>query len=177
MKLERVERLNLGIGAGAVAASLALATPHFAASLAAGAFLEAVNFGALYRGAERFFAGEFAGAGPWVGLFGIRFIMLGIGIFVTISAGAHPAALLIGLSLAMPAVVIDAWLHRPEIIPADMLPAIDADDPSWDRYSVWLADEAPLREDSSEPGAETTEHSRESEVRNDEEHENAEEAR
>ena len=41
MKLElaRVERLNLGLSAGAVAASLALETPHFATSLAAGALL------------------------------------------------------------------------------------------------------------------------------------------
>jgi hypothetical protein len=160
MKLERVEKLNLGIGAGAVAASFALATPHFAASLAVGALLEAMNFGALYRGAERFFVGEFAGAGPWVGLFGLRFIMLGVGIFVTMSAGAHPAALLIGLSLAMPAVVIDAWANRPAIVPPEMLPMVDSDDPSWDRYSVLRADEVPLPEGADDLHREEEEETR-----------------
>ena len=40
MALARVEQLNLGLSAGAVAASYMLVTPHFASSLAAGAFLE-----------------------------------------------------------------------------------------------------------------------------------------
>jgi len=150
MKIERVERLNLGLSAGAVAASFVLATPHFAASLAAGAFLEAINFGALHRGAERFFAGEFSGAGPWVGLFATRFLLLAVGIFVVLSAGAHPVALLIGLSIAMPAVLIDAWLRRPPVLDPETLPALDPDDPSWDRYSIWqMAEVAPQSDDDA----------------------------
>ncbi len=141
MKLERVERLNLGLSAGAVAASFALATPHFATSLAIGAALEAMNFGSLHRGAKHFFAGEFAGGGPWVALFSIRFVLLAIAIFVTIRMGVHPVALTVGLSIAMPAVLIDAWLHRPEIVPPETLPSLEADDPSWDTYSVWRAAE------------------------------------
>jgi hypothetical protein len=147
MKLERVERLNLGLSAGAVVASFALTTPHFATSLAVGAFLEAVNFGAMYRGAERFFAGEFSGAGPWVGLFATRFLLLAVGLFVVLSAGAHPVALLIGLSIAMPAVLIDAWLRRPPVLDAEQLPALDPDDPSWDQYSIWQAGEVTPRRD------------------------------
>ncbi|MBW2230395.1 MAG: hypothetical protein JRG92_17010 [Deltaproteobacteria bacterium] len=150
MKLERVEKLNLGLSASAVAASFALATPHFATSLALGAFLEAINFGALYRGAERFFAGEFSGAGPWVGLFATRFVLLAVGIFVTLSAGAHPVALLIGLSMAMPAVLIDAIRRRPPVLDPETLPAQGPDDPSWDRYSIWQAGEvAPQRDDDA----------------------------
>jgi hypothetical protein len=150
MKLERVEKLNLGLSASAVAASFALATPHFATSLALGAFLEAINFGALYRGAERFFAGEFSGAGPWVGLFATRFVLLAVGIFVTLSAGAHPVALLIGLSIAMPAVLIDAFRRRPPVLDPETLPAQGPDDPSWDRYSIWQAGEvAPRRDDDA----------------------------
>ncbi len=145
MKLERVERLNLGLSAGAVAASFAFATPHFATSLAIGAAIEAMNFGSLYRGARHFFAGEFGGAGPWVGLFGLRFVLLGAAIFITISSGVHPIALTVGLSIAMPAVLIDAWLHRPEIVAPETLPSLDADDPSWDAYSVWRAAETPQR--------------------------------
>ena len=75
MKLERVERLNLGLSAGAVAASFAIATPHFATSLALGAFLEAMNFGAMHRGAQRFFAGEISPApDPGSRLFATRFL-------------------------------------------------------------------------------------------------------
>ncbi len=141
MGLARVERLNLGLSAGAVAASFALATPHFALSLAVGAAMEAVNFGSLYRASERFFAGEFSGSGPWVGLFAVRFVLLAVGIALVLSAGAHPIALVIGLSVAMPAVLIDAWIHRPPILPADEVPPPDPDDPSWDSYSVWRAGE------------------------------------
>ncbi len=148
MKLERVERLNLGLSAGVVAASFALATPHFATSLAVGAALEAVNFGTLYRGAQRFFGGEIAGAGPWVALFGLRFVLLGAGIFLIMGAGADPVALVIGLSVAMPAVLIDAWLNRPALIAPETLPALAPDDERWDSFSVWRASEVDAVEDS-----------------------------
>jgi len=141
MRLARVERLNLGLSAGAVAASFAFATPHFAASVAVGAALEAINFGSLYRAAERFFAGEISGGGPWVAVFAMRFVLLGLGILLVLAAGAHPIALVIGLSIAMPAAVIDAWIHRPPIVPPETLPHLGPDDPSWDNYSVWRAGE------------------------------------
>jgi hypothetical protein len=155
MKLERVERLNLGLSAGAVAASFALATPHFATSLAVGALLEAVNFGSMYRGARHFFAGEFGGAGPWVALFATRFVLLAVGIFFTISAGAHPVALVIGLSIAMPAVLIDSWIHRPAVVDHAALPMLAPDDPSWDRYSVWRAAEVERPVEADQLGEET----------------------
>jgi len=141
MRLERVERVNLGLSAGAVAASFALATPHFASSLAAGALLEALNLGALYRGAVRFFAGEIGGAGPWLGLYATRFTLLAVGILLVLRAGAHPVALVVGLSLSMPAVLIDAWLHRPPRLEHELRPPPAPDDPSWERFSVWRARE------------------------------------
>ena len=55
LDLARVERLNLGLSAGAVAASFALVTPHCAGSLDAGAVLEALNLGAIHRGARKVF--------------------------------------------------------------------------------------------------------------------------
>ena len=123
MKLElaKVEQWNLGLSAGAVAASYALATPHFAASLAAGAFLEAINLGAIHRAAQRLFAGGMMSAG-WVGGLSLRFIILGTAIYFTMRAGANPIALLIGLSIAMPATLIDAWLNRPPIVDPATLP-------------------------------------------------------
>lgn len=157
MKLElaRVEQVNLGLSAGAVAASFALVTPHFATSLAAGAFLEAINLGAIHRGARRLFSGESTDTRGWVGVFSMRFLLLAVAIFVTMQAGAHPVALLVGLSLAMPATVVDAWIHRPPIIDPSTLPTFleeedledlpgahagkeqgdDADD--WASYSIW----------------------------------------
>jgi len=150
MKLERVERLNLGLSAGAIAASYALSTPHFATSVALGACLEAVNFGAMLRGARHFFAGNIQGAGPWVGGFTARFLLLAIGIFAFLRLGADPAALLIGLSIAMPAVLLDAWIHRPEPVDPTQLPALDPDDEAWDRWSVWRVAELAPREDADE---------------------------
>ncbi|HPG24526.1 MAG: hypothetical protein H6748_07865 [Spirochaetaceae bacterium] len=149
MKLElaRVERLNLGLSAGAVAASLALETPHFATSLAAGALLEAINLGAIHRGAKRFFSGEIAGARGWIGVFSLRFLVLATAIFLTMHAGANPAALLIGLSIVMPATLIDAWLNRPPVVDPATLPTFldgaplagesEEDAAYWESYSVW----------------------------------------
>lgn len=151
-ELARVERLNLGLSAGAVAASLALVSPHFAGSLAAGAFLEALNLGAIHRGAKRLFTGEIEGARTWIGLFSMRFLTLGAAIFVTMQAGADVAALLIGLSITMPATVIDAWLNRPAVVDPATLPSFvdgdplsraaalaedQSDDEYWESYSVW----------------------------------------
>ena len=119
--LATVERWNLGLSAGAVAASWALLTPHFATSVAAGAFIEAINLGAIHRAARRLFAGELMTAG-WVGGLAMRFVLLGAAIFVTMRAGADAAALLIGLSIAMPATLIDAWIQRPPVLDPENLP-------------------------------------------------------
>jgi len=140
--LARVEQWNLGLSASAVAASLALETPHFATSLAAGALLEALNFGALRRSALRFFAGEMTRS--WTGAFALRFLALAAGIFLTLQAGAHPIGLLIGLSLAMPAVLIDAWLNRPPILDPATLPVLlddDADDDAGETAELAARDE------------------------------------
>ena len=53
------------------------------------------------------------------------------------AVGTRAIALLIGLSLAMPAVVIDAWRSRPPVLDASQLPTVPPDDPSWDRWSAW----------------------------------------
>lgn len=146
VELARVERLNLGLSAGAVAASFALVTPHFAGSLAAGALLEALNLGVIYRGARKLFTGELEGARTWIGVFSVRFLTLAAAIYVTIEAGANPAALLIGLSITMPATLIDAWLNRPEPIDPATLPVLvdgryenesDEEAEYWESYSVW----------------------------------------
>jgi len=120
-ELAKVEQWNLGLSAGAVAASYALLTPHFATSLAAGAFLEAINLGAIHRAAQRLFKGELMSNG-WVGGLAFRFLLLGSAIYLTMRAGADPIALLIGLSIAMPATVIDAWINRPPIVDPATLP-------------------------------------------------------
>jgi hypothetical protein len=120
-ELAKVEQWNLGLSAGAVAASYAFVTPHFATSLAAGAFLEAVNLGAIHRAAQRLFKGELM-SGGWIAGLALRFLLLGTAIYLTMSAGAEPVAFLIGLSIAMPATVIDAWINRPPIVDPATLP-------------------------------------------------------
>ncbi len=140
-----MERLNFGISAGAVAAGFALASPAFAASLAAGAAIEALNFRALRNGAAQLFGGNLVAGKLWAMGFGVRFAFLAVAISLALGAGAHPVALVLGLSTTIPAVVIGAWLQRPAIDPN--APALDAEDPSWDAWNPWLARERDPRED------------------------------
>jgi hypothetical protein len=145
VSIDPMQRWNLTLTAGAAAASLALATPAFAAGVAIGGTIEAINFRALHRAAKRLFAGELAGAGGWSTTFGVRFLLLAVGIGAAIAVGAHPVGLLIGLSLIVPATLLEAWRTRPPVV--EGLPALAPDDPSWDRWNPWLARE---RDDDDE---------------------------
>jgi len=149
VRLDPIERLNFGISAGAVAAGFALASPAFATSLALGAAIEALNFRALRAGATRLFAGDLAVGKLWAMGFGVRFAFLAVAISLALGAGAHPVALVIGLSTTIPAVVIGAWMQRPPIDPD--APALAADDPSWDVWNPWLARERSLDAQDEEP--------------------------
>jgi hypothetical protein len=148
MSIDPIERWNIAISAGAVATSLALATPAFATSLAIGAALEAANFRALRRSAQFLFWGVMPGERAWAAVFGLRFSLLAIGICAALYFGANAAGLLIGLSLIMPATVIEAWRSRP---PIDTdAPRLDDDDPSWDRWNPWLARESKVHDESED---------------------------
>jgi hypothetical protein len=136
LRVDKVERLNLALCAGAVAASAPLVSAAFAASVAAGALLEVVNFRGLIRAGRSLFAGSPSGWG--VG-WSLRFGFLALGIGAALYAGAHPVGLVIGLSMIMPAAVIEAWRSRPPVV-ADA-PALPPDDPCWDRWDPWLARE------------------------------------
>ncbi len=139
MRIDPIERMNLTLSAGAVAASLALATPGFAVSLAVGAALEAFNFRGLHRSTQFLFWGHIGSSGGWLGVYSLRMVLLVIGIGVSLYLGADPLGLLIGLSLIMPACLIEAWRARPRADAA--APALAADDPSWERWNAWLARE------------------------------------
>lgn len=147
MSIDPIERTNLTLSAGAVAASLALASPGFAASLAVGALLEAWNFRGLRRSAQFLFWGQIGSSGGWLGLYSLRMSLLVIGIGAALYFGAHPVGLLIGLSLIMPASVIEAWRARPPIDPA--APALADDDPAWERWNPWFARELEPPEDDA----------------------------
>jgi len=142
LRVERVERLNLVLCAGAVAASVPLVSPGFAASVAAGALLESVNFRGLVRAGRSLFAGS---AGGWNAGWALRFAFLALGIGVALWLGAHPVGLLVGLSLIMPSALIEAWRSRPPVDPA--APALAPDDPGWERWDPWLARERDPDED------------------------------
>jgi hypothetical protein len=145
-----VERANLVLSAGAVAASVAFAPPRFAASLAVGVLLEIINFRALRRAARRFFAQELAGPVAWLGLFGLRFGLLGVAMYLALDAGANPAGLVLGLSLVVPAAIWVAWRSRPAVLPASAFDVPPPDDPSWDDWNPWLAREREPDEDREE---------------------------
>lgn len=150
MRLEASERVNLTLSAGAVAASFAVAEANFAASLALGAALEAVNLHGLNASARTLFSGGVGGSGPWVGAFGLRFGVLAVGIALALRAGADPLGLIVGLSLAIPATVYWAARNRPAVVPAEQLEALPPDDPSWDRYSIWRCREVEPEERDDE---------------------------
>ncbi len=148
MSIDPIERWNIAISAGVVATSLAVATPAFATSLAVGAALEAANFRALRRSAQFLFWGVMPGQRAWAAVFGLRFALLAIGIGAALYFGADAAALLIGLSLIVPATIIEVWRSRPPIDPN--APRLVADDPSWDRWNPWLARETQAPDESEE---------------------------
>jgi hypothetical protein len=148
VNLDPIERTNLTLSAGAAALSLALAPPAFAASLLAGAALELVNFRGLRRSAAAFLGGEIPGSSGYSAVAGLRFLLLAVGIATALGLGAHPVGLVIGLSLIMPAAVIEAWRHRPPVEPD--APRLAADDPDWDRWDAWLARETEPAEDGEE---------------------------
>lgn len=137
MKLYPAERLNMGISAGAVAASLVIASPHFAGSLAIGAALETVSFRFLHRTGEALFSGVVQGGGAWIVVLVLRLGLVFAGIVAAMMGGADPIGLVIGLSLAMPATLAAAVWNRPASVPQDPQPAVDPDDPIWDEFSVW----------------------------------------
>ena len=151
MKLDRIERTNLTLSAGAAALSFALATPAFAVSLLAGAALEWVNFRGLRRSAAAFFGGDIPGSSGYSAVAGLRFLLLAVGIATALGLGAHPIGLVIGLSLIMPAAIIEAWRHRPPVCPD--APRLAADDPAWDRWDAWLAREREPAEGEGEEKA------------------------
>ncbi len=137
--LHPLERVNLTLSTGSVAALLAFAPAPFASSFALGAALEAINFRALVACSARLFSGEVAGAQPWAALMAMRLFVLCTAMGVALWGGAHPLGLLAGVSTIVPAVAVAAWIHRP----TDLTPlaGLEPDDPSWDRWSVWRAGE------------------------------------
>ena len=138
MKIDPIERTNLTLSAAAAAVSVAFATPVFAASLTYGAALEAANLHGLRRQARLFFQGP-KPASSWAGLYGLRFAFLVVGIGGAFALGADPVGLLVGLSLVVPAVLIEAWRSRPDVDPS--APSLPDDDPAWDQWDPWLARE------------------------------------
>jgi hypothetical protein len=146
MSIDPIERTNLTLSAGAVAASLAFGSTAFALSLAVGAALEAFNFRGLRRSAQFLFWGHIGSSGGWLGVYSLRMSLLVIGIGAALYFGAHPVGLVVGLSLIRPAAVIEAWRARPAVDPA--APALPEDDPSWERWNAWLARETEEREDA-----------------------------
>jgi hypothetical protein len=144
MSIDPIERINLTLSAGAVATALAVASPSFAASVAVGALLEAWNFRGLRRSAEILLFGQIRASG-WLGVYSMRMGLLALGIGTAIYLGAHPVGVLVGLSLIVPACLIEAWRARAPVDPS--APSLTEDDPSWERWNPWLARESAADEE------------------------------
>ena len=138
-RMDPIERLNLQISAGAVAASAGLAPAAFTWGIAIGALLEAVNFRGLRRFARHLFAGDLSGGRLWVGVYALRMTLLAGAIGVALAQGVHPLGLLMGLSLVVPAVLIHAWRTRPAVDPH--APSLSGEAPTWDAWRARERDE------------------------------------
>ena len=147
--LHPIERTHLELSAGALMASLALSSPLFSSSLVLGAAFEALNFRGLRRAAEALFAGELPARRA--GLLGPRLLLLAAAIGIALAAGAHPIGLVVGLSLILPAALIEAWRARPPVDPR--APALAPDDEAWERWDPWLAREHEPEDGDEEPAA------------------------
>ena len=84
----------------------------------------------------------------WSAAYGIRFVLLAIGIIAAVYFGANIIGMVIGLSLIVPATIIEAWRSRPPIDPN--APRLVNDDPSWDRWNPWLARETEAPDEPEE---------------------------
>jgi hypothetical protein len=134
----RVLAWHAAISAAAALAAFALATPRFALSLLLGAALQTLNFRGLFGLAQSAFANQARAASG----FALRLPLFGGLVFVAIQAGVDAGGLLAGITTLVPSVVIAAWQARPrDAADVNALPALAADDPSWDQYSLWLARE------------------------------------
>ena len=139
MTLDPIERTSLALSLGATAVAGALATPFFALSLAAGAAMATINFHAMRTSAVAVFTGDLQNRMLWYGLFAVRFAFLAVAMGIATFAGVDATGLAIGLSLVVPAALIEAWRNRPPIDPN--APALDPDDEAWDRWNPWLVRE------------------------------------
>jgi len=144
--MDPIERVNLQISAGAVAASLLVAPPAFSWGIAVGALLEAVNFRGLRGYARHFFAGDLSGSRAWVGVYALRMVLLAVAIGWVLELGVHPLGLLLGLSLVVPAVLLHAWRTRPAMDPNAS--ALAPDDPAWEAWDPWRARERDVEDDA-----------------------------
>jgi hypothetical protein len=139
MSINPIERWSLAISAGAVVTSFALVSPGFAVGVGVGAALEAFNFRGLLHSSQLLFAGMLPNQRAWTAGFALRFGVLAVGIGAALYFGANAAGLLVGLSLIMPAVVIEALRNRPPVVTD--VPALSPDDSSWELWNPWLARE------------------------------------
>ncbi len=149
MTTRPIEKLHFFFSAGVVATSAAVATPHFALSVAAGAAIEALNFRGLAIASRALCGGLIAGRGAWLGLLALRLFVLATVLLLALRVGASPAGLVVGLSVILPAALIGAFALRPPVDPnVGPMPLVSpADDPSWDTWNPWLARERTPAED------------------------------
>ncbi len=146
------EKTNLALSAGVIGASFAFAPP-VTLGVVVGVLIEAVHFRGLRAAANSLFRGVLP-SGAVRGLFALRFFFLGTATAIALKLGVHPLGLVLGLSTAVPAVLIVAWRNRilMQELSASATSVLPSDDPSWDRWNIWRACEDPEPEPAEDWG-------------------------
>jgi len=141
-RVRPIERVHALVAVMAVAVTAPFAPTAFTASLAVGLLIGALNFRGLCFQADALFSSLLGESGGfWTALSGLRLGVLATVMLLALRTGADPVALVLGLSMIMPASLIGGWRIRPALGPATMMPVAPPDDPSWDRWNPWLARE------------------------------------
>lgn len=137
-----IERVHAVLAVVAVPMAALLASTPFTVSLAVGLLIGALNFRGLCLQAEGLFSSQLGErGGMWTAFSGLRLVVLATLMLLALRAGADPVALVLGLSMILPACLIGGWRMRPAPGPATLVPVPAPDDPSWDRWNPWLARE------------------------------------
>ena len=139
--------LNLLICGSLLVGAAFFVSPRFASSIAMGIALESFNLRNLRRSAHFFIHGAAAQGAAWIPSAALRFGLSILVVAVTISYGASPMGLVLGVISLFPALIYDSWKQLKALPVQVNQPATDEE---WELWNPWLANETIQRDDEQD---------------------------